>query len=137
MDLADRVEIAGSYEVRNNVLKYFKTILTCQDHQCGLRLFNVTEADAGIWRCEVMSSSLSPLDSVISLMQQMEEYRLGDWIPGARHEAEVELVIRGAEEDQEIIFIDEGSGETIIENNHEEQLGQPNPDNRIVESEKV
>ena len=100
---------------------------------------NVTEADAGTWRCEVMSSSLSPLDSVISLMLQMEEYRLGDWIPGARHEAEVELVIRGVEEDQEIIFIDEDAGDTNIENNQEEQLGQQNLDNNrtMIESEMV
>ena len=84
-----------------------------------------------------MSSSLSPLDSVISLMRQMEEYRLGDWVAGARHEAEVELVIR--EEDQEIIFIDEDAGDTIIETNYEEQLVQRNPpDNRtMIESEMV
>ena len=88
-----------------------------QDHQCGLRLLNVTEADAGIWRCEVMSSSLSPLDSVISLMRQVEEYRLGDWVAGARHEAQVELVIRNNEE---IIFIDEEAEDTIIRNKEEE-----------------
>ncbi len=83
-----------------------------------------------------MSSSVSPLDSVISLMRQMEEYRLGDWVAGARHEAEVELVIR--EEDQVIIFIDEDSGDKIIETNHEEHLVQQNPGNTtIIESEMV
>ena len=113
----------------------------CQDHQCGLRLLNVTDADAGTWRCEVMSSSESPLDSVISLMRQMEEYRLGDWVAGARHEAEVELIIRNKEEeeieeeeedpemkstDPEIIFIDEDAdaGNVTTETNKVENLGQ-------------
>ena len=132
--------------------------MLCQDHQCGLRLHNVTEADAGIWRCEVMSSSSHPLDSVISLMRQMEEYRLGDWVAGARHEAQVELVIRNNEEedpeedleieyndlemkstdtDPEIIFIDEEARGTTIETNKMENLGQLNPDNRIKESDMV
>ena len=64
-----------------------------------------------------MSSSSHPLDSVISLMRQMEEYRLGDWVAGARHEAQVELVIRNNEE---IIFIDEEAEDTIIRNKEEE-----------------
>ena len=100
--------------------------MTCQDHQCGLELHNVTEADAGIWRCEVMSSSSHPLDSVISLMRQMEEYRLGDWVAGDRHEAQVELVIRNNEE--EIIFSDQEAGDKTIETNQLENLGQVNPD---------
>ena len=132
------MEIAGSYEVRKLfAVEYVDIIvlMTCQDHQCGLRLLNVTEVDAGIWRCEVMSSSLSPLDSVISLMRQMEEYRLGDWVAGARHEAQVELVIRNNEE--EIIFIDEEAEDKTIETNKMENFGQLNPDNKMKESDMV
>ena len=126
--------------------------MTCQDHQCGLRLHNVSKADAGTWRCEVMSSSVSPLDSVISLMRQMEEYRLGDWVAGARHEAEVELIIRNKKEEiifidedaedkttrnKEEVFIDEEAEDTTIETNKGENLGQSNPDDRMTESEMV
>ena len=82
-----------------------------------------------------MSSSLSPLDSVISLMRQMEEYRLGDWVAGARHEAQVELVIRNNEE--EIIFIDEEAEDKTIETNKMENFGQLNPDNKMKESDMV
>ena len=118
-------------------IKYVEIIvlMTCQDHQCGLRLYNVSEADAGTWRCEVMSSSVSPLDSVISLMRQMEEYRLGDWVAGARHEAEVELVIRNKEEG--IIFIDVDAEDTTIETNYVENIGRSNPDIRMNQSEMV
>ena len=91
-------------------------------------------------------------------MRQMEEYRLGDWVAGARHEAQVELVIRNNEEedpeedleieyndlemkstdtDPEIIFIDEEARGTTIETNKMENLGQLNPDNRIKESDMV
>ena len=136
MDLADRVEIAGSYEVRKRLLKYFETILTCQDHQCGLRLFNVTEADAGTWRCEVMLSSVSPLDSVISLMKQMEEYKFGDWVSGVRHEAEVELVFRNPEEDQEIIFIDDDA-EGRNKTNQLKNFNQQQPEVGTNNSEMV
>ena len=72
-------------------------------------------------------------------MTQMEEYRLGDWVSGARHEAEGEVIIENTEEEPEIIFIDENAEDVMetTENNKVENLGQPNPDKRMIESEKV
>ena len=99
-------------------------------------MLNVTEADAGTWRCEVMSSSVSPLDSVIILMKQMEEYKFGDWVSGVRHEAEVELVIKNPEEDQEIIFIDDDADDRN-EANQVKNLGQHKPKNSTINSKVV
>ena len=84
-----------------------------------------------------MSSSVSPLDSVISLMKQMEEYKFGDWVSGVRHEAEVELeVIRNPEDDPEIIFIDDDADDTI-KTKQVKNLGQLKPENRRINSEMV
>ena len=83
-----------------------------------------------------MSSSVSPLDTVIILMKQMEEYKLGDWVSGVRHEAEVELVIRNPEEDQEIIFIDDDADDTN-KTNQVKNLGVLKPKDGTINSEMV
>ena len=84
-----------------------------------------------------MSSSVSPLDSVIILMKQMEEYKFGDLVAGVRHEAEVELVIRNnPEEDQEIIFIDDDADDRN-EANQVKNLGQHKPKNSTINSKVV
>ena len=84
-----------------------------------------------------MSSSVSPLDSVISLMKQMEEYKFGDWVSGERHEAEVELeVIRNPEDDPEIIFIDDDADDTN-KTNQAKNLDQLKPENGRINSEMV
>ena len=84
-----------------------------------------------------MSSSVSPLDSVISLIKQMEEYKFGDWVSGVRHEAEVELeVTRNPEDDPEIIFIDVDADDTN-KTKKAENLDQLKAENGTINSEMV